>query len=90
MANDQTSRQVPDPERDSGEGTSARGRPLNTLQEVRREMTRVYWEARRNRMQMDRAKGLVYMLGQLSALVKEGELMDRIAEVERVLKGGNR
>lgn len=82
--------QVPDAEHDSDPAPQARGRPLDSLQDVRREITRVYWEARRNRMQMDRAKGLVHILGQLSALVKEGELMDRIAEVERVLKGGSR
>ena len=82
--------QVPDAEHDSDPAPQARGRKLDSLQDVRREMTRVYWQARRNRMQMDRAKGLVYILGQLSALVKEGELMDRIADLERRLTGGGR
>lgn len=82
--------QVPDAEDDSDPAPQARGRKLDSLQDVRREMTRIYWEARRNRLKMDRAKGLVYMLGQLSALVKEGELMDRIAELERRLQRGGR
>ena len=68
-------------------GGCARGRRLETVREIQREMGRVYAEARRNRMQLDRAKGLTYILGQMAGLVKVGELEDRLASIEARLKG---
>ena len=76
-----------DPADDSAPGGGARGRRLETVREIQREMGRVYAEARRNRMQLDRAKGLTYILGQMAALVKVGDLEDRLDAIERRLKG---
>lgn len=80
--------QVPDDESELPEGGGARGRQLDTIRLIQREMGRVYAEARRNRMKMDRAKGLVYILGQLAGLVKVGDLEDRLAAIEARIKGG--
>lgn len=76
-----------DVEDESPPGGGARGRRLETVREIQREMGRVYAEARRNRMQLDRAKGLTYILGQMAGLVKVGELEDRLASIEARLKG---
>jgi hypothetical protein len=85
---DQLTGQVPDEQGESLPGGGARGRRLETVREIQREMGRVYAEARRNRMQLDRAKGLTYILGQMAALVKAGDLEDRLAAIEARLRGG--
>lgn len=51
-------------------GGKARRRPLDTLERCRRELSRVYWEARDGTMPLDKAKGLTYLLSQVAAVLR--------------------
>lgn len=56
---------------------------LETLQDVRAEMANVYRAARRGTLDPSAAGKLGYLLSQLSALVKDTDIEQRIAELER-------
>ena len=55
---------------------------LNNIREVRREMAKVYSEARNGTLRSDVASRLVYMLTQLSTLIRDSELEDRVRQLE--------
>lgn len=63
-----------------------RPRPLDTLERVRRELASIYHQARDGRMELDKAKGLAYLLSQISAVLKaesgESELAALLAKVK--------
>ena len=60
-------------------------RRLNSIREVRREMSRVYCEARNGTLRTDVATRLIYMLTALSTLIRDSELEQRVAELEQEL-----
>ena len=77
-----------DAEDQGGGGGSRRHRPLDTLERVRRELSRVYYEQKDGKLTMDLAKGRAYLLSQLVAVLKaeqsdDAELERRLAELER-------
>jgi len=51
---------------------------LKTLDDVRREMARCYTAARKKTISVEDGKGFIYMLSQISVVVKE----QRLAELE--------
>ena len=55
---------------------------LNTLQEVRREMARVYREARSQLIDVFEASKLVYMLGSIGKVIEGGEFEKRLEIME--------
>ncbi len=68
-----------------------RRKPLNSLEDVRAEMTRIYWALRHDEMPQDKGKTLVYVLGQVVQVFKaeqsgEGELAALLNEVRERLK----
>lgn len=82
--------QVSAVEADSVEAPLPRGRQIESLLAVRREMARVYWAVKHSKMDLDKGKGLVHMLGQISAVMKaeqgnDEELLRRLADLERRL-----
>lgn len=69
-----------------------RGKPLNTLEQIRREMVAVYNQERIGSIAMDRAKGKVYLLGQIAAVMRiergtDDEVAALLAQVRDKLKG---
>lgn len=69
-----------------------KGRPrqLDTLDRVRRELSTIYHQAKSGAMEMDRAKGLTYLLSQIAAVLKsqtvsETELAALLAQVRERL-----
>lgn len=71
-----------------------KGRPrqLDTLDRVRRELSNIYHQAKNGQMQMDRAKGLTYLLSQIAGVLKaqttvtDDQLMALIAQLKERLK----
>jgi hypothetical protein len=58
---------------------------LTCVREVRREMAKVYCEARAGTMRTDTATRLVYILTQLSNLIRDSELEQRVEQLEQEL-----
>ena len=56
---------------------------LTCVREVRREMAKVYAEARAGTIRTDTATRLVYILTQLSNLIRDSELEQRVQELEQ-------
>lgn len=86
-----------DAENEAGGGGSSRKRhrPLDSLERVRRELSAVYFQAKDGTMNMERAKGLTYLLSQLAAVLKaeagnESELAALLAQVRDKLGKGAR
>jgi hypothetical protein len=73
----------------SGDSKRCSGLPrvgrLETIEDVRAELSKVYRAARTGRIEMNDAKGLCYLLVSLGALVKDGALEARIAALEQQL-----
>lgn len=68
-----------------------RRRPLDSLVAVRREISRLYWECRENRLPIEQGKGLTYLLSQIVATFKaensdEG-LQRLVNEVRKQMEG---
>jgi hypothetical protein len=57
-------------------------RRLTCVREVRREMAKVYAEARNGTLRTDVATRLVYILTQLSNLIRDSELEQRVRDLE--------
>lgn len=55
---------------------------LTCVREVRREMAKVYCEARAGTLRTDVATRLVYILTQLSNLIRDSELEERVQQLE--------
>lgn len=55
---------------------------LTTIREIRREMAKVYLEARNGELRTDSATRFVYMLTQLSNLIRDSELEQRVQQLE--------
>lgn len=79
---------------DSGSGSSgtplarALGRhKLDTLNDVRDEMARVYRAVCGGKLETKSGQGLVYMLGQIGKATEGADLEKRIEELERLTKG---
>lgn len=47
-----------------------RHKPLDTLERVRRELSAIYYAAKTGSIELDRAKGLTYLLSQIAAVLK--------------------
>lgn len=58
---------------------------LTCIREVRREMAKVYCEARAGTLRTDAATRLVYILTQLSNLIRDSELEARVQQLEHEL-----
>lgn len=77
---------------DAGSGpTRRRHKPLDSLERVRRELSSVYHQAKDGTMELDKAKGLTYLLSQIAAVLKaenasETELTALLAQVRDKLK----
>lgn len=88
----QTGAQDVDSSEEGAEAPLPRGKQLESLLAVRREMTRIYWSARGGKMDMDKAKGLVHILGQVSAILKaeanspESEIAALLAKLKEKLQ----
>lgn len=70
---------------------SKRHRPLDTLERVRRELSRVYFDQKDGRLDMETAKGRAYLLSQITAVLKaetasDGEVTALLAQVRDKLK----
>ena len=68
-----------------------RRKPLNTLEDVRAEMTRIYWALKHDEMPQDKSKTLVYVLGQVVQVFKaeqtgDAELAALLQQVKERLK----
>lgn len=63
-------------------GTPIRTR-LGTIKDIKNEMARVYKEVRMGSLDTSQATKLIYILGQMSALIKDHELERRIELLER-------
>lgn len=63
----------------------ALARRLGNIREVRREMARVYAEARTGQLRTDVATRLVYILTNLSNLIRDSELEQRVQQLEQEL-----
>jgi len=59
---------------------------LATIEDCRREMARVYRDARTARIDTSEASRLVYMLSQIGKLIETGQLEQRLIELEQRLK----
>lgn len=61
---------------------------LNNLAAIRREMNSVYRQVRAGSLDAADGRGLIWMLSQIGAVAKDAILENRMAEVERLLSGG--
>lgn len=59
---------------------------LATIEDCRREMARVYRDARIARIDTSEASRLVYMLSQIGKLIETGQLELRLTELEQRLE----
>ena len=60
---------------------------LETVQNVRRELARIYREARRGELKVETATRLAYLLDLMSRLIERSELEARIEALERQGRG---
>ena len=60
---------------------------LATIDDCRREMARVYREAKTAKLDMADASRLVYMLTSIAKMIELGQLEQRITELEGVKHG---
>lgn len=58
---------------------------LATIEDCRREMARVYRDARTAKIDTSEASRLVYMLSQIGKLIETGQLEQRLIELEQKL-----
>jgi hypothetical protein len=58
---------------------------LSTIADCRREMARVYRDARTAKIDTSEASRLVYMLSQIGKLIETGQLEQRLIELENRL-----
>lgn len=89
----------PETRMDTGEGGESspkrRHKPLDSLERVRRELSRIYYQAKDGAMPMEKAKGLTYLLSQLSAVLKaetsnDSELAALLQQVRDRMSAGVR
>ena len=62
---------------------------LATIDDCRREMARVYRDARTGQAETADASRLVYMLTSIAKLIETGQLEERLNELERINQNGN-
>jgi hypothetical protein len=77
-------------ETDSGGNGLDNTRPrvrLDTMLRLRREMTRIYVEARDGRRSVSDAARLSYMLGMIGRTIESCEMEDRLAALEKKANG---
>jgi len=55
---------------DEGPAPQRRRRPLDSLERVRRELSKVYWDAKDGTLALDKAKALTYLLSQIAVVLK--------------------
>ena len=58
---------------------------LATIEDCRREIARVYRDARTAKIDTSEASRLVYMLSQIGKLIETGQLEQRLIELEQKL-----
>lgn len=64
-----------------------RGKPLDTLVAVRREMAGIYWQLKHGQIDLEKGKGLVYVLGKIVEVIKADKPDDaQIRELVRLLR----
>lgn len=61
---------------------------LNTVRECRRELAKVYVDAKSGRMETQTATRLCYLLTSLAAMIRDGELEDRVRALESQIRDG--
>lgn len=59
---------------------------LATIEDCRREMARVYRDARTARINTSEASRMVYMLSQIGKLIETGQLEQRLTKLEQRLE----
>jgi hypothetical protein len=59
---------------------------LNSVREVRRELCKIYAEARCGEIPTQTATRLAYLLQVLAAMIRDGDMEDRIATLEEEIK----
>lgn len=64
------------------QGTPSRVK-LNTIKDLKNEMARVYREARQGSIATSEATKLCYILGQMSALIRDHEIERRVEMLEK-------
>ncbi|MFA4940009.1 hypothetical protein [Brevundimonas sp.] len=69
--------------------TPARPR-LNTVRECRRELAKVYADAKVGRIETQTATRLCYLLTSLAAMIRDGELEDRVRALETQIQQGRK
>lgn len=62
---------------------------LATIDDCRREMARVYRDARTGQTSTADASRLVYMLTSIAKMIEIGQLEQRLAALERIQDGNN-
>lgn len=60
---------------------------LGSIREVRREMAKVYAEARAGDLPTSAATRLVYILNAISTLIRDSELEQRVQQLEQEIAG---
>lgn len=64
-------------------GTHLRIR-LNSIKQVKNEMARVYCQARQGSLETSVASRLIYILSQMSILIRDHEIEARVEQLERL------
>jgi hypothetical protein len=59
---------------------------LNSVRECRRELAKVYAEARNGEIETANATRLAYLLISLANMIRDGDMEDRIAALEEEIK----
>ena len=61
---------------------------LNTVRECRRELAKVYADAKAGVIATQTATRLCYLLTSLATMIRDGELEDRVRALENQIDGG--
>lgn len=69
---------------DGADPPRRRGKPLGTLDAARREMERIYWQLKHGDIELEKGKGLIYVLGKIVEVIKAHKADD--AELAELLR----
>lgn len=67
-----------------------RVRRLNSLAGVRRELCKLYWDAREGQIPTQDASRLAFILSALARIIESGELVRRIERLEEAIENDAR
>lgn len=73
----------------SGDPTSKKRRkPLDSLEAVRKEMTSTYWDMKEDKLDLDKGKARIYVLGKITEVLKtEKGPEEELQQIRDKLKG---